>query len=377
MKMIKSKILKALTEKRSLEFKKWNWHINFGFNVEKILFAKTLATLLKAGINIADSLTILEAQFSGSFRFALKQIKKDVENGATLSSALAKHPQYFNKVYIGLVKVGEKSGRLVECLQRVAKQQEKDLLLTRSVQASSLYPSLVFICLMALAALLSYYILPQLIIVFNSFNMPLPWTTRALLWLAEFIRSYGPLVLVMIIAAIFFIRFLIKQERIRPHWQGFLMSLPLFGELLKKWNLARFSRILGTLLKSGVSIHESIDTTIDSLTNEVYRNLLKKVKAKVMGGLSLGEAIEKLYKTDIFPLFVFQLISIGERTGTLEENLLYLADFYEEEVENISKNLSNVIEPILLVIIGVIVAIIGAAIISPIYEFIATLSESL
>ncbi len=207
--------------------------------------------------------------------------------------------------------------------------------------------------------------------------MPLPWTTRALLWLAEFIRSYGPLVLVMIIAAIFFIRFLIKQERIRPHWQGFLMSLPLFGELLKKWNLARFSRILGTLLKSGVSIHESIDTTVDSLTNEVYRNLLKKVKAKVMGGLSLGEAIEKLYKTDIFPLFVFQLISIGERTGTLEENLLYLADFYEEEVENISKNLSNVIEPILLVIIGVIVAIIGAAIISPIYEFIATLSESL
>jgi type IV pilus assembly protein PilC len=155
------------------------------------------------------------------------------------------------------------------------------------------------------------------------------------------------------------------------------MSLPLLGELLKKWNLARFSRILGTLSKSGVSIHESIDTTIDSLTNEVYRNLLKKVKAKVMGGLSLGEAIEKLYKTDIFPLFVFQLISIGERTGTLEENLLYLADFYEEEVENISKNLSNVIEPVLLVIIGIIVAIIGAAIISPIYEFIATLSESL
>ncbi len=147
MKMIKSKILKALTEKRSLEFKKWNWHINFGFNVEKILFAKTLATLLKAGINIADSLTILEAQFSGSFKFALKQIKKDVENGATLSSALAKHPHYFNKIYIGLVNVGEKSGRLVECLQRVAKQQEKDLLLTRSVQASSLYPSLVFICL--------------------------------------------------------------------------------------------------------------------------------------------------------------------------------------------------------------------------------------
>ena len=256
-----------------------------------------------------------------------------------MANALAKHPKYFNQIYVGLVNVGEKSGRLVECLQRVAKQQEKDLQLSRSVQAASLYPAIIFICLVGLAALLSYYILPQLIIVFNSFNMPLPWTTRALLWLAEFIRQYGPLLLVLIIAGIFFIRFLIKQEKIRPYWQGFLMNLPFFGELLKKWNLARFCRILGTLLASGVSIHEAMDTAIDSLSNEVYKNLLKKVRAKVLGGLSLGEAIESLYKIDIFPRFVFQLISVGERTGTLEENLIYLAEFYEDEVENISKNL--------------------------------------
>jgi type II secretory pathway component PulF len=276
-----------------------------------------------------------------------------------------------------LVEVGETSGRLVDCLQRVAKQQEKDLQLARSVQAASLYPAIIFVCLLGLAALLSYYILPQLIIVFNSFNMPLPWTTKALLWVAEFIRSYGPLLLVLIIAGIVFLRILVKQEKVRPYWQGFLMSLPFLGELLKKWNLARFCRILGTLLESGVSIHQALDTSIDSLSNEVYKKLLKKVRAKVLAGLSLGEAIETLNKIEIFPRFVFQLISVGERTGTLEENLIYLAEFYEEEVENISKNMANIIEPVLLVVIGVIVAIIGAAIISPIYEFIATLSASL
>ncbi len=371
------KILSALSEKRRWEFKNWNWHINFGFNVEKILFAKTLATLLRSKINIADSLVILEAQFSGSFKQAVGAVRKDVENGQTLSSALAKHPKYFNKIYVGLVNVGEKSGRLVECLQRVAKQQEKDLQLSRSIQAASLYPAIIFICLAGLAALLSYYILPQLIIVFTSFNMPLPWTTLALLWLAEFIRQYGPLLLILIIAGILLFRFLVNQEKIRPHWQGFLISLPFLGELLKKWNLARFCRILGTLLESGVSIHEALDTAIESLSNEVYRNLLKKVKAKVLGGLSLGEAIETLYKIDIFPRFVFQLISVGERTGTLEENLIYLAEFYEDEVENISKNMASIIEPVLLIVIGIIVAVIGSAIISPIYEFIATLSESL
>lgn len=374
---LKNEIVSQLTKKRYLDFKNWNWHINFGFNVEKILFAKTLATLLRSGINIADGLVILEAQFSGSFKYALGQIKKDVENGQTLASSLAKHPKYFNKIYVGLVNVGEKSGRLAECLQRVAKQQEKDLQLARNVQSASLYPAIIFVCLIGLAALLSYYILPQLIIVFNSFDMPLPWTTRSLLWAAEFIRSYGPQMLVIILAGLVFISFLVKQEKVRPHWQGFLMSLPFLGELLKKWNLARFCRILGTLLSSGVAIHEALDTTIESLSNEVYRGLLKKVKIKVLSGLSLGEGLETLYKVDVFPRFVFQLVSVGERTGTLEENLLYLADFYEEEVENISKNLASVIEPVLLIIIGLLVTVIGTAIISPIYEFIAVLSASL
>jgi len=359
------------------EFKYLNWHINFGFNVEKILFARTLATILNSGINIADALRIVEAQSVGQFKLIVANIRKRVESGENLAKALGKYPRYFNPVYVGLVNVGEKTGRLVECLNYVAEQQEKDLELSRKVQSASLYPSIVFVCLLGLAALLSYYILPQLIVIFNSFNMPLPWTTKLLLAVAKIIRDQGILILVIILAVLIFVRYLVRTKTIRPYWQAAGLSLPFFGELIRKLNLARFCLILGTLLKSGIPLNQALDIGIESLSNEVYKIQLKKVKARVVAGLSLGEAIENLNKSDLFPKVVSQMISVGERTGTLEKNILYLSDFYQKDVDNISKNLSSVIEPILLIFVGLIVAIIGAAILSPIYQFIDTLSHSI
>ncbi len=373
----KNKILGKLAQAEQSNWKFLNLHINFSFNVEKILFARILATLLKSGINIADALVILEEQFLGRFKNIVRKIRKDVEDGITLSAALAKHPGYFNQVYVGLVQVGEKSGRLIQTLNKVAEQQEKDLELMRKVQSSALYPIIVFISLLALAALLSYYILPQLVVVFMSFNMPMPLTTRMLLWLAAFIRDYGFFLLIGFIILAVLIYFLLKVEKIKTYWQGFLLSLPFLGPLFKKINLARFTRILGILLQSGVSINEALTVTINSLDNKVYKRQLEKVKEKVISGFSLGEAIDDLYKTNLFPKLVSQMISVGERTGTLDDNLFYLADFYEKEVDNVSKNFASVIEPILLIVVGFVVAFIAVAIISPIYEFIATLSLSI
>jgi len=374
---IKKKVLETLAKSKTKEIKYLNWHINFGFNVEKVLFARTLATILNSGVNIADALRIVEEQSVGQFKYAVSQIRKNVESGQGLASSLTSYPKYFNKVYIGLVNVGEKTGRLAECLNYVAEQQEKDLELARKVQSASLYPSIIFICLLGLAALLSYYILPQLLVIFNSFNMPLPWTTKLLLAIAEIIRDRGLLILILIIALIVFVRYLVRTKAIRPYWQAAGLSLPFFGELIKKLNLARLGLILGTLLKSGIRLNEALEIAIESLDNEVYKIQLKKVKARVLAGLSLGEAIENLYKFDLFPKVVSQMISVGERTGTLEKNILYLADFYEKEVDHVSKNLASVIEPVLLIVVGLIVALIGVAIISPIYEFISTLSHSI
>ncbi|HDQ22550.1 MAG TPA: type II secretion system F family protein [Candidatus Uhrbacteria bacterium] len=373
----KQKILSELVKTRPSEFKLLNWYINFGFNVEKILFARILATLLRSGINIADSLIILEEQFVGKFKYVVAKIRKDVETGQELSMALSKFPKYFSRVFIGLVLVGEKSGRLAETLKRAADQMEKDLELNRKVQSASLYPALVLICLLALAALLSYYILPQLVVIFTSFYLVLPWTTRALLAMAAFIRDYGLLFLVLLLAGIIFLNFIVKTKKIRPYWQGFLISLPFLGELIKKLNLARFCRILGILLQSGVAIKPALETTIESLTNEVYKNELKRIKGKITAGESLGEAMRMSARINLFPNLLAQMVSVGERTGSLEDNLLYLAEYYEGEVDNIAKNLSNVVEPVLLIIVGFLVAFIAIAIISPIYEFIATLSQSI
>jgi type IV pilus assembly protein PilC len=374
---IKKQVLETLVESKTKEFKHFNWHINFGFNVEKILFARTLATILNSGVNIADALRIVEAQSVGQFKFVVNQIRKDVESGQDLASALTKYPKYFNEVYVGLVNVGEKTGHLAECLNNVAEQQEKELELARKVQSASLYPAIVFICLLGLAALLSYYILPQLIVIFNSFNMPLPWTTKLLLAAARIIRDWGLLILISIIALLIFVYYIVKTKAIRPYWQAVGLSLPFFGELVKKLTLARFCMFLGVLLKSGIPLNEALKIIFESLGNEVYKIQLKKIQARVLAGLSLGESIENLGRVDLFPKIVSQMISVGERTGTLEKNISYLADFYEKEVDNISKNLVSVIEPVLLIIVGFIVALVAVAIISPIYEFISTLSHSI
>ncbi len=369
--------MNKFTEAKKEEFKGLNWHINFGFLIEKILFARTLGAILRSGINIADALRIIEAQSVGGFKTVIKNICAEVESGQTLANSLKKYPKYFNLVYVGVVNVGEKSGRLADCLDYVAEQQEKDLELSRKVQSASFYPLIVFVLLLALAALLAFWILPQLIVIFSSFNMPLPWSTKLLLWAAAIIRDHGVLILISIIAALVFLNFILRTKVVRPFWQAFLMSIPIFGELIKKVNLARFCRILGILVKSGIGFNDSIDITIESLNNEVYKIQLKKIKAKVLSGLSLGEAVLQVGRNDLFPQLVSQMISVGERTGNLEKNLLYLADFYEKEVDNISKNLSSILEPILLILIGFIVVIVAVAIISPIYEFIATLSRSI
>lgn len=374
---IKQSFKNKISETKGQEFKGLNWHINFGFLVEKILFARTLSAILRSGVNIADALRIIEAQSLGGFKNIVKNIRLNVESGQTLANSLKKYPKYFNLVYVGVVNVGEKSGHLADCLDYVAEQQEKDLELSRKVQSASFYPSIVFVLLLALAALLAFWILPQLIVIFTSFNMPLPWSTKMLLWAASVIRDHGLLILTIIIGSLIFLNIILRTKFLKPFWQAFLMSIPFFGELMIKINLARFCRILGILIKSGIGFNDSINITNESLGNEIYKIQLKKIKDKVLSGLSLGEAMQQIERNDLFPQLVAQMISVGERTGNLEKNLLYLADFYEKEVDNISKNLSSILEPVLLVLIGFIVVIVGVAIISPIYEFIATLSRSI
>jgi len=376
-KIKESGILGKFTEDKKNDLKGLNFQINFTYNVEKILFARILATLLRSGINIADALVILEEQFVGKFKRVVSSVRGDIESGQSLAKAIQKHPKFFNKVYVGLVNVGETSGRLIETLEKVAQQQEKDLELKRKVQSASFYPVIVLLCLIGLAALLSFYILPQLVVVFASFYMSMPWTTQLLLKVAGVIRDYGFFILIALIVIVILIRIITSLKSVRPYWQGFLMVIPFVGDLIKKLNLARFSRILGVLLESGVPVNKALNTTIESLDNEVYKRLLSQVRKKVISGLSLGEAIEGLDKQDIFPKLVTQMISVGERTGTLEGNLIYLAEFYEKEIDHITKNLSVVIEPVLLVVVGIVVTFLAVAIISPIYEFVSTLSNSI
>jgi len=365
------------TEKK-VRKKKLNLNISIGVKkVEIILFTRTLAILLKSGMNIVDAIAVLEEQFTSGLQKAIGQVRQDVSGGLSLADSLVKHPKYFNSVFVGLVHAGESSGNLVDTLFRISEELEKDLALARKIQAASLSPSLIFMSLIALASLLAYYILPQLVVVFTSFDMELPLTTRMLLGLSIFVKDFGFLVVVAAVIFVFIMRFILRIEFIRPYWQGLLMHVPILGQFIIKVNLVRLNRILAVLLQSGVPISDALDVTIESLSNRVYKIYLRRIKAKVVAGQDLGEVIKNLNKKNYFPQLISQMISVGDKTGTLETNLFYLSEFYERDLDSISKNLTTIIEPILLIFVGIIVALVAIAIISPVYEFVSTLSHSI
>lgn len=344
-------------------------------NVDLILFTRTLSVLLRAGINIDKSFYILEDQFTGSFSRVITKVRKNIEKGRSLSDSLQEYPRYFNEIYVGMVNVGEQSGTLVDSLLNLADQQEKDMELKRKIKAASLSPSIILACLIGLGVLMSYYILPQLITVFNSFDMKLPLSTQVLLWISEFLNKYLLFIIIGLIIFIIIFNMLLKIKAVKTQWQGFVLGLPIIGRLMQKLNLARFCRILGILLESNVPINQALKITINSISNYAYKKQLRKVLKNIRAGKSLSESIKNVKKNKLFPKIIYQMVNVGEKTGTLGQNLLYLADFNEKDVDNYSKNLTTVIEPVLLIVVGIVVALVAISVISPIYEFISTMSN--
>ena len=333
---------------------------------EKLLFTKHLSVMVKAGITLTEAFDSLADQTkSANFKKILLAILEDLKNGQTLAKSLERHPDIFDQLYVNLVKIGEESGTLEESLEFLSKQLGKDYNLRQKIQGALLYPGLIFSATFIMGGFISFFILPQLVDFFTAFNVELPITTKILLFFANLMKNYGIFIFSGLILFGFAGYILIQKPKIKYLWQKFLLHFPLFGTMISYGLLARFSRNLGVILKSGISITTGLDVTANSLDNLVFKEAINLSEEAVKKGKPLGEIISKL---PIFPSLVSKMISVGEKTGKLDESLLYLADFYEEEIDNISKNLTTILEPILLIIIGLVVGFVALAIISPIYE---------
>jgi type II secretory pathway component PulF len=337
-------------------------------HLDRLLFTKHLATMIKAGIPIAESLETLKDQSkSSSLKIILTKVLSDVENGQALAKALSNHPKAFDQFYISLVKVGEESGSLEKNLDFLSKQLSKDYTLRKKIQGAMLYPLTVFLAAVIMGGFISLAVLPKLVSFFDAFEIDLPTSTKVLLFIANFMKNYGVIFFIGLFAFFVLLSFFLNSKLIKPWWHKTLLKIPLFGNLIASGQLARFTRNFGTLIQSGVPITRALDTTAATLSNLKFRNNIKSLSDNLSKGKKIGQALQET-GFEAFPPLVSKMISVGEKTGKLEDTLLYLSEFFEDEIDNSSKNLTTILEPILLIVIGLIVAFVALAIISPIYE---------
>jgi type IV pilus assembly protein PilC len=243
----------------------------------------------------------------------------------------------------------------------------KDYSLRKKIRGALFYPGLVITATASLGTFISFYILPQLVDFFESFDVELPPTTKVLMFIAFVMKHYGVLIFVAIVGFIITLGLLTRIKSFRFLWHKMMIRLPLFGHLLAYGQISRFARNFGTLIQSGVPITRSIEITANTLSNLKFKNDLLEVAKSLNRGKNIGKTLENKRYSE-YPPIVSKMITIGEKTGKLDEALLYLGNFYEDEIDDMSKNLSTIIEPVLLIAIAVAVGFVALAIISPIYE---------
>ncbi len=338
--------------------------------LEKVTLTKHLGIMLRSGIPLDEALRILESEGKGKLKRILKTVREDVQGGDTLSDSLGKYPETFNNYYIHMIRAGEQSGRLSENLELLADRFSKDYELTQKALSAMLYPALIFGMTVGLGVIISVFVLPRLSGLFTSFQFELPWTTRVLIIVSDFIRFHGFITAIILVTSFVVTVWASRAKQTRSYFHRLYLRLPVVSTIARSVNLSRFATVFGSLLKSGVPINQAVTVTAQVLSNEAYRAVLTSAVARVNTGESLSTTLAGA--PHLFPHFSMRMMRIGEETGKLEDVLDYLGQFYENELDNTLKNLSTMIEPVLLVTIGAIVALVALSIISPIYNFVGS-----
>ena len=343
---------------------------------ELAVFTRQFSVMIDAGLPLVQCLDILaEQQNNAFFKDVLRQVRQNVEEGATLYAALERHPKVFDSLYTHMVEAGETGGVLDLILQRLATLIEKVVKLKRSILSASIYPAAVIIVAIAAIAVIMVVVIPQFEQIFIGLLGPgelLPLPTRIVMGISGFLAGWGGLALLAsIIGASIAISYYYKTEKGRWQIDSLLLKTPIFGSILRKVAVARFARILSTLLSSGVPILQSLEITAKTAGNVVIENAILKVRAGVERGENF---VEPLKATAVFPHMVGQMIGVGEQTGALDAMLSKIADFYEEEVDAAIADLLAMIEPILIAFLGVTIGSIVISMYLPLFALIGKLA---
>ena len=337
-------------------------------HLEKLLFTREFSILLKSGVPLGEALESLRSKTRlGALRTVIDSLIRDIENGQPLSRALTRFPKIFDHLYINLVEIGEASGTLKENLAFLSHQLDSAYTLRKKIQAIMLYPAIVLTMALGLGAAISIFILPKLIRLFESFHVALPLSTRILLSIASFMEAHGIAFFFGLFSLMVLWKVIISLARVKPYWHTFLLRLPVMGAFFQNIAIAHFCRDVGVMLQSGLPILEALNIEERVMENRAIARLVSKLALAVSQGTSLSDELAgKEYR--LIPSIAIKMIAAGERTGKLDETLLYLETFFESEVDRRIKNMTVLFEPLLLVVIGGLVCFLALAILTPIYS---------
>ncbi|MBI5630535.1 MAG: type II secretion system F family protein [Elusimicrobia bacterium] len=330
-----------------------------------VLFSRQLSTLVGAGVPIVQGLAILESQAENpAFKEALSVVRSDIESGLSISDALKKHPAAFPELYTSMVKAGELGGILDTILERLTAYLENSEALKAKVKSAMMYPAIVLSICAAVTVFLMTFVIPTFKTIFSSFGAQLPLPTQVLIDISDFMRSYFIVILLAPVAGYKgFLRF--YASPIGQKWvDGHVLKAPIFGIILKKVAVAKFTRTLGTLIKSGVPIMQALETVAGTAGNVVVAEAVMSARESIREG---GHLADPLKKCGLFPNMVTSMIAVGEETGSLDIMLSKIADFYDMEVDAAVKGLTSMIEPIVIVIMGIIIGAIVIAMFMPMF----------
>jgi len=334
---------------------------------QKIFLFENLRVMIKAGLSITEALSIVAAQSTNEkLRRIVKQVSAEVEKGQAFSETLAKFPQLFPPIYVKMIAAGEVSGKLDESLSQSVEQMKKSYAMTSKIRGAMVYPIVIMVAVLGIGIEMIVFVLPKILTIFIEMDVPLPLPTRILIGLSSFLIHYGLLVAAGVVILFFaFIRAQKNPNFVR-HLDNLILHLPIFGNISKQVNLARFSLTLSSLLKSAIPIIDALHITSDVVSNMLFKDALQDTSQKIKTGRPISEVLSEYPK--LFPPLVTQMIMVGEKSGTLESLLNELSDYYNDEVDQILKNISTIIEPVIILTLGLVVGGLALAVIMPMYS---------
>lgn len=337
---------------------------------EKMFFMSHLRTMIGAGISLVEAMTILAKETDNAkFTLIITEMTGKIEQGQSLSDVMAKYPKVFNDAHIKMIGSGEASGKLEEALTQIEVQMEKTHELISSIRGAMIYPAVIFVAMGGIALMMVIYVLPQMTEIFSEFDAELPLATRILIAVTDFMSN--PLNLALIVAVcialvVSYIQMLRKIPAFRAFVHAVNLRMPIFGSVIKKINLARFSLTLSSLLQSALPITQAVGITADTCSNISYKKALRQAQEDITKGIPLSEILATY--PDLFPPMVTEMIMIGERTGEVNDLLKQLSAYFSAQVDKTMKNFSTILEPAIILLLGIAVAGMAVAVIMPMYS---------